>query len=1004
MSGLLEDVGTPCPSRFGSSRLEQSRTNSDTFSTMWEDSLSNCENTLNVDFTTEIKAPTLTGTKPRRKPKTNTTFLIHDDVGEKPAQTTIKRRRETNTTSVTSNRKKSLLAQPAQKFRPKVSFAPSPISNVSRYHGDPEKRQSTKLDAEENKELLMQINGTERDLKPKDLLKKDVRRNTVYIPPDDTTVASVFMGIFSPLKLNTSNHQTGEDTQINSLESQIAKKRQAKQSLAASAHRVPLQPSSKVKQEPSIHVDVVGKNGGKENIPPGTLSIGGKDKVYQPMKILSDNVRSIPNSPETKPRTSKPLAAKNGNGSLQRAMRECQNNAKARSAGVDSRKNYTTRGTGPVNAAASRSTLRSSNVSRSLTRSKPEATLARSAISQKSTRVLDEYPIIPETITNTTLYEDNWLSHQEVVITQLLNDMLYHSDGDTPFYDSTILRHELLSISQDAAFTHLYKRVKASLLYGAMGIPKDILARNKRLKQDVGMKRRFLDFWLETYDLRALRAAVETIAGRIIPNSGSQDESIYHPSESNSTKERALKRKLEKFLETFLLQNQDMDLSRDHHDGDTDAAGQAYRRTVLRCIMTIILLDKGQMSSAATMPRLFTPTSQFKSSAAVLKGLARFLLPSCGDIIKALAHLDCQLVYEQHPLHEYTFSLSNLAVDLRDGVRLTRVVELLLFADNGPRGLLSQRLKIPCLGRAVKLFNVQIALDALASTPKSRKLVSHIRAEDIVDGHREKTIALLWGLVSNAGLSGLLDWGDVRKEIDRLKEKAIGQFGYEHVKDESRFHGTGVGVIEGEDDMPITLLTQWVSILAQLKGLHLENLSTSFGDGKIYESIVDEYENYIIGTDLKTISNPNPQPIPSLQTRLRALGCSTQFANLVAPSTHKSHTLDSEFTVGALAFLCSRFLSATKRARAAIVLQKTWRRILDCRNTRLREMARDVAIQCAAVVQTRDRLLWAKGVIIQWWRASKVKRHRRKIKAGRRHETSKIAVRREPLRAPSHRY
>lgn len=126
-------------------------------------------------------------------------------------------------------------------------------------------------------------------------------------------------------------------------------------------------------------------------------------------------------------------------------------------------------------------------------------------------------------------------------------------------------------------------------------------------------------------------------------------------------------------------------------------------------------------------------------------------------------------------------------------------------------------------------------------------------------------------------------------------------------------------------------------------------------------------------------------------------------ANLIASSGSKSHIPDSDFTVGALAFLCSRLLSATKRARAATVLQRRWRRILTRRDLQRRALARDVARQCAAVVRAKDRILWAKGVILRWWRVMKARRQRRRVKTGGR--TGQTAAKKlVPLSSQRHRY
>ncbi|PYI03671.1 hypothetical protein BO78DRAFT_432008 [Aspergillus sclerotiicarbonarius CBS 121057] len=974
MSGFLSEAATPCPSRMNASTFSRNsgRSSSDS---LWNDSLDSADDTANVEFMTEIKPSVLTGAKPRRRTKTSTSFMIHDDHEENPTQTTYRPKREPSMAVPTTNRKTSLLAQPAQRFRPRVSFAPSP-GKQSRQEGLGHKTQSKTADTETNNELLMQINGRggQAQAQAKDGLKLGVRRNTVYIPPDDATVASAFMGLFSPLKSENFENCIAEDTQINSLESQIARRRQAKRSLAASAQRAPLRPSLKVAQESCIQVDIPGKNGGKENIPPGSVLADGK-KGYQPLKgkeAQNDHLKSQMAGSQpggirdtARPAASRPLSVKTSNVVQRNTALGDRRNTKTQPGKIDQNSSMKRSLTSNNSRAAP---MRSSNPSRSLKPSTTSTVVPKATALRSNMKSIEkEYPVVSDNIINSALYEDNWLSHQEVAITQLVNELLQCADEEPTFDNHAMLRHELLTLYQGASFTHLHKRLQASLLYGAMSIPKDVLTRSSCLHQDLGMKRKFLDIWVQTYDLRALRAAVEAITGRKIPNS-----KLAQGSET-SDKEKAMKRRLEGFLDAFLLQNQDMDRHEKASAGeDGDAAGRAYRRTVLRSIMIVILLDNARLCPETTVPRrLFLASSPRKSSAAVLQALGRFLLPSCGDIIKILSHLDCELGYEQHPLEEYDYQVDNLAVDLRDGVRLTRIVEVLLYPSTSSgelssdhRSRLSCYLKFPCMSRTVKLFNVQVALDALASVKGSQRLVGDIRAEDIVDGHREKTIALLWKLVSTWGLAGLVDWGDVRKEVERLKQKAASQDGYENIQDDMHLN-------EVDEDEPTLLLKQWASVLAHLKGLRLDNFSTSFSDGKVYESIVDEYEGYVVGRP----ADPSNRPA-SLESRLRVLGCSAQFAKLVSPAS-KTHIVDGDFTIGALAFLCSRLLSATKRTRAATVLQTAWRRILARRDQQRRAIARDIARQCAAVVQTRDRMLWAKGVIVQWWQTQVQRRRRR---------------------------
>ncbi|RJE24643.1 Calmodulin-binding protein Sha1 [Aspergillus sclerotialis] len=1043
MSGLLYKAETPCPPRSKTSRFDRSSNESNGFDSFWDDHFDSFEDTENIDFTTEIRAPVLTRVKPRRGNRTTTSFQIHDENEGKTSSPGVKQKRDKVTTTAPSNRKSALLSQPAQRFRPRANFAPNPQSKLVRQPMVPKNNGGSDSNIERNKVLLEQINGKSQGSRKTDALKKDVRRNTVYIP-DDTTVATAFMGLFSPLKshaLGGAEDCTSEDTQINSLESRIATKRQARRPYRHSPKPAPLQPSLKPAQETSIRVDIAGKNGGKENIPPhGSFRKDGEPEKSLPAvnlpqkpKRAPDNIlgTSRPTKPQYKTdrtfanRGSRASAAKRVGPSQKRAvLGDKQPNARPPTIGTDRKEEASSKQklTAEKESVVSRNpkSLGTARCSGTLTSSNPVMP------DLKLKRLNTEYPLLIENISNPAMYNDNWLLHQEIVITQLVNGLFDYTDGNPTSDDPEALRYELLKLYQNEFFVQFHKRLQASLEYGPMSMPNFVLARGSSLKKDLGLKRKLIDILIRTYDLHTLRAAIEIVIGRRIPDDPKPSKKSIGAAQNElgAAKDKMLRQKLENFIEVFLLRNEDMDQSvRGHKSQRADAEARAYRRTVLRSIMIITLLDKARLRPGMMLPRqLFSSSSIFKSSAAVVQALGRLLLPSSGDITKPLGHLDCRLSYKQHELQEYEYQIDNLAVDLRDGVRLTRIVELLLYPstlcpNSGECNLdcsttvvlpnghsaplsgydgnfpLSQHLRFPCVSRAVKLFNVRIALGALGATTDTCALVSDVLAEDIVDGHREKTIALLWGLVSKWGLGGLVDWDDVTKEIGRLKRKAISHYGYEEVKDQGWFNGECVGELLGEH---APLLKQWTALLAGMKGLQVENLSTNFADGKIYESIVDEYEGYILKNKGCTVSSSGEKADKqeSLKSRLQALGCSSQFcmchsiasrrtpliqiACLVSPDTYeKCHLLGSDFTLISLAFLCSRLLSASKRARAAVTLQRAWRRILTLRELPKRIIARDIARQCAAVVQARDQIIWAQDTIATWWKKVLIRRQRR---------------------------
>ncbi|KAK2765320.1 hypothetical protein FQN54_008164 [Arachnomyces sp. PD_36] len=1024
-----QEAGTPCPASWMSN------------SSAMEDEFDLYEDTAVIDFTTEIRAPVLQGTRPRRATKTAAPKIYQDSEGIAPAAgrnatlgDPVKRR--------TMNKNSTMLAQPAQRFpRPKVSFAVnSPVESSSKENTPV--LPTTKPQSSSKKRSPLSSGLDDHTDPGYDRLKKDVRRDTIYIP-EDTTVPSVFMGIFSPVK---PSGEPKPEAGLEGLEAHIARKRQQRRSVAAAPRRGPLQPATKPVQETTTKVDIAGRNGGKENVPPGGIlaSDGKNDKEStEELPVFELPVkRRAPLSSTTNPKVSSGRSAKS-KGTAKTSAPDCQ---KRNAPGVKPKTNTLERGNATRKDVRSKTIVKKSPLQS--TRSSTSPALSKQAKQRRAPSKLTiprisqpsidlKYPLLTEDISNCAMYEDNWLNHQEVAITQLVNSLFNSANGNQELQDGDPLRHGILGVYQDPSFSLLYKRLQASLLYGALAIPKDLIPRGDRLKNDLGLKRTFLKLWLDTYDLLSLKAVAETVVGRkMIVQETISKVSSDNPSSSPAQKDkRALKRTLESFLETFLLQNKDAEHNPNgSKGGETGAAGWAYRRTVLRSLLMIILLDKARLCPELSLPRcLFAPSSPHKSSEAVLQALGHLLLPTIGDITRPLSHLDYNLQYKQHPLQEYEYKINNLAVDLRDGVLVTRLVELLLYPSASflaehqqdrdetvamPTGEilsllqgehdwpLSQHLKFPCMSRAAKLFNVQISLSALSGVKGVGVIVQDIRPEDIVDGYREKTIALLWGLVGKWGLEGLLDWDDVRKEIKRLQQKI--ECSQNTLEVESQCD-------EGEEEEDFEegyqchqfLLKRWASCLAQLHGVRVDNLTTSFADGKVFESIVDEYEWYILGCGARSpISNDKTATVrrsvganASLASRLKALGCSAQFVSLVAPASASARIFDQDFTLAALAFLCSRLLPASRRPRAAVVLQGAWRQILAKRELHRRILAKKVAVECETVVATRERLLAAKEVIVKWWRTEKARKEkcaRRNVKTSSRGQGAR-GVRRKGL-------
>ena len=179
-----------------------------------------------------------------------------------------------------------------------------------------------------------------------------------------------------------------------------------------------------------------------------------------------------------------------------------------------------------------------------------------------------------------------------------------------------------------------------------------------------------------------------------------------------------------------------------------------------RILVLVFFLDRAAGRYQGNLGNLFanspdanTLKSKGNSSAQVLVTICREFLSRQGDIIKQLARVNLHVYHRQDRLDEIEFQIHNFAIDLRDGVRVSRLVELLwLLPRNSPEinettkyPILSQ-LRIPAISRLQKLHNVNVVLTALQQDCQIG-LPQDLQAHHIVDGQRRMVMRLVWTLV-----------------------------------------------------------------------------------------------------------------------------------------------------------------------------------------------------------------------------------------------------------------
>ena len=318
------------------------------------------------------------------------------------------------------------------------------------------------------------------------------------------------------------------------------------------------------------------------------------------------------------------------------------------------------------------------------------------------------------------------------------------------------LAQKLAVLRQESSLVQIHQKLKASLRFGALALPKggpgDLIA--ARLQNDIAIRHQFMELWTNTYVDTVLCAAL-----RAVIKHDSMEE--YNPRSSESD--------LHILIVNCLLENRDM-VPKELMERESLAAW-TWQRTMRRALITILLLDQARQLEIVKMP-IFKHNSHIKSSSAVIKELINIVQPCWTYHSRTLTHIGYRLNHSQRPLAGFDYTVRNLAIDFRDGIRLSRLIEIILseqmYESDSQVGeppnqmkklaiyqlssaksskTLSDKLRYPSVSKTAELHNVQIAFNAMSEVKDTALFTTVISAKHIVEGHREKTLTLLWSLL-----------------------------------------------------------------------------------------------------------------------------------------------------------------------------------------------------------------------------------------------------------------
>ncbi|NXH06548.1 ASPM protein, partial [Loxia leucoptera] len=480
-----------------------------------------------------------------------------------------------------------------------------------------------------------------------------------------------------------------------------------------------------------------------------------------------------------------------------------------------------------------------------------------------------------------------------------------------------------------------------------------LVRRDRHLWKDIGERQKVLN-WLLSYNPLWLRIGLETIYGELIAL------------ESNSDVMG-----LAIFILNRLLWNPDIAAEYRHpvvphlyREGHEEALSKF---TLKKLLLLVCFLDCAKQSRMIDHdPCLFCKDAEFKASKDLLLAFSRDFLSGEGDLSRHLGFLGLPVSHVQTPLDEFDFSVTNLAVDLQCGIRLVRTVELLT-----KNWTLSKQLRVPAISRLQKMHNVDIVLNVLKERGVHLKdeTGASIDSRDIVDRHRERTLALLWKIVFAFQVDVFLNVEHLKEEIEFLKNthktKALlsamktSQNSFRVQKDSSNFSSQTYSE-------NVKLLMAWVNAVCRFYNIKVENFTVCFSDGRVLCYLIHHYHPCYM--PLEAVCQRTTQTVECSRTVTVGLNSSSssesdtslnaveetfdqilykelldnekqnfQLINAAVSDlggipamihhADMSNTIpDEKVVITYLSFLCSRLLDLRQETRAARLIQAAWRK------------------------------------------------------------------------------
>lgn len=249
-------------------------------------------------------------------------------------------------------------------------------------------------------------------------------------------------------------------------------------------------------------------------------------------------------------------------------------------------------------------------------------------------------------------------------------------------------------------------------------------------------------------------------------------------------------------------------------------------------------------------------------------------MKAIGDVLHPLEAWGYRLIHVQDPADDVDYTVKSLKEDLRDGVRLAKLYEILA---GKPRSLLGlgatcePPLYISPSNDQQRLSNLSSVLDRFhrigALPQQGQRMLTRggllpLTARDIVDANREVTLGMLWTLVNKSQLPRLLPapngLQELRSEIHRLVRI---------VQRQTRNPKATEGIDAYPGNLRLSLLLKWVQAACRVHGLELGGSfqGAAFNDGRALCYLIATYlPSLVDGDQVFSPTDPKPEDVAVL--------------------------------------------------------------------------------------------------------------------------------------------